>query len=153
MRETVIEPLSTGGDFAARYGDILLARYSAVAPDEALARRLDLLDRELAKGRRALFAVVGGKVSATGDALRERMAAIHARHAESIIAYAILLRGQGFQAAAHRSALTSVRQRARLAYPHRIFVDEREAAEWLAGFLPGYGADEIVRAVQALEAV
>src|SRR5215470_12774505 len=108
MRQLVVESRTAGGDVSAMYGEIIFGAYVTAIPEEQIELRLLLTERELQRGRRAIFATVGPLVRVTGDDQRNRLAALYQRHESSIIGVAAVYFNHGFLAAAHRSAWTGI---------------------------------------------
>lgn len=89
--------------------------------------------------------IIDRHVRAPDDNARTRVRNAVLRHAESIRAFAYVIEGEGFGAAAVRSAVTLISMAARYPFPQKVFGHVETAVPWLLSCTPQ-------RAARALDA-
>lgn len=96
----------------------------------------DLLTR--CPGGIAIVTVVEEAAGAPQGAAREAMAKVARQVAWGVACNAVIIEGDGFQAAAKRGYAASVNWLIRRSFPHHIFASIDEAAAWVARHVPPY---------------
>ena len=134
--------------------------YSSNAPNprflEAWARTVDEL---VERGDTPLLVltIIDRRAHAPDDASKQAIRDTVLRHAASIQAFAYVVEGEGFAAAAVRSALALISLLARYRFPQKVFGRVDEAVAWMlsrgvAGERPFPAAGELISAANALSA-
>lgn len=148
MHELKLVDGTAAGDRVGRYGDLVIVSYVSPSVDAPMAR---FLSAQPPTGPYALLTIYAPDVAPPGRANRDRIIALQAQLAHLLRASAMVILGEGFLAASHRSAVSRLRLMSKATYPRDVFCDIGHAAVWLATTLSGYEARGIERAVRQLQ--
>jgi hypothetical protein len=130
--------------------------YSMAAPN-AQSLRAWTRSVEAVDGPLLVLVVIDSGARAPDAPGRDAIQQLRLRHQHRIAGFAYVVEGEGFKAAAVRSALSAMSLASRFTYPQRVTATVGEAAPWLVHRLPaplraGHDASAIVATVDALRA-
>ncbi len=119
---------------AGRVGDVVVIHWrrpptlaSAAAMDRAVARAV----RELAGRPCTIMPIIDASVRAPDPEARAALARAVERHDAAVAGVAYVVRGEGFQAAVLRGAITSVMILSRPSHTTKVFASIADATAWL----------------------
>jgi serine/threonine protein kinase len=131
---TVVQTLHDDENLrAGRIGDVVVIRWRkppTIVAVEAMDRAIARAIRELG-GACMIMPVIDAAMRAPEEDARRSLARSIARFDTSVVAVAYVVRGEGFQAAALRSAITGLMLVARPSHPTKVFAALHEGAAWL----------------------
>jgi hypothetical protein len=152
------EPVYRDAQHAISVCENAVLTYSNDAPNprylEAWTRAVELVTNQFQSGLLVLT-IINQHVRAPDDASKTHIRNTILRHAAEIKAFAYVVEGEGFGAAAVRSALSLISLAARYPFPLKVFGGVEEAVPWMlsrprqeAEHLAD--ADKLIRAAKAL---
>jgi hypothetical protein len=120
--------------------DHVILTYSAQAPNpaylEAWTRAMDGLVQRLGEPI-VVITVISHLARAPDEQCKKVIRAIIGAHRAHIGAFAYVVEGHGFGAAAMRSALSLISLAARYPFPQKVFANMSDAAPWAIRSTPG----------------
>jgi len=88
------------------------------------------------KGPISVMTIVDGRCPPPGDAAKAAIRDTVVRYSREIGAFAYVIEGDGFGAAAVRSAVTMIGLVARYPFPQKVFKDASAACSWMIDLVP-----------------
>jgi len=138
-----------------RRGNVVLA-VSMASPNaqslKAMATAIEQLDSQV-----LVMVVIASAARAPDGPTRDAIRQITVRLQHRIAAFVYVVEGEGFAAAAIRSAISFISMFARYSFPQRVMTTVEEGATWLVRQLPATGAhshdaSRIVRTIEGMRA-
>jgi hypothetical protein len=130
----------------------LIATYSTDTPNPRFLLAWDQAASRLAAEVETpilVLIIIDGRAPTPDEPSRKAIRHTIGKHKDQIGAFAYVIEGRGFAAAAMRSAVSLMSLAARYPFPQKVFANTTQAAEWLA-HLQG-GSNDVVRVLSAVE--
>jgi hypothetical protein len=141
----------------AVYGNAILS-YSAEPPNPRyLTAWVGAMDRLTGRSPRplAVLTIIDSRARAPDETSKKAIRSAVSRHCNNICAFAYVVEGHGFGAAAVRSALSLISLAARYPFPQKVFANVPAATPWAVAKIPDEPARDITvaRIISVVEAM
>jgi hypothetical protein len=154
----VIAPVYTYSDAhhsIALCGNVVLTYSSDMPNPSYLEAWTQATDRLMARGteRIAVVTVIDSRARPPNDDSKKLIRSTIERHKDHIEAFAYVVEGRGFGAAAMRSALSLINLAARYPFRQKVFSNIEEGAQWLCANIKDPqtgGANTLIGVVQTM---
>ncbi len=134
-------------------GNVILTYSTEVPHPKYLAAWAAATDRLVASEGPliSVITIIDSDVRAPSEPSKAAIRATIGRHRQNIHAFAYVVEGHGFAAAAMRSALSLISLAARYPFPQKVFASIEDAAPWVTqGVLAGASVPQLVEIARSM---